>query len=300
MTTGSQRRLDSGAGRTPVTTSPLGRLQSRLLAILALVATLVVLFPFLWIVLSSFRDPQNFLTLDLGDALPTSVDLSSYRLALGRTDLFRWVGNSLLVAASTTVLSLLVSAPAAFALSRLDFRGKATLQWFNMTSYAVPSIIIVVPLFLILVRLGLNNSYAGLILVHATFTIPFSTWVLRDFYRSIPPDLEEAGYVDGAGLLRVLRYIILPLSVPGLLAAGAYAFILSWNDFLFALVIMDNAEAYTAPVGVHAYFTGRYLGESTWAQLMAAGSIVSLPSVILFGFFQRYLVSGFLRSGVKG
>ena len=287
--------------RRPIrTASSSRRRHSDALALLALFMTLAILFPFLWIVISSFRDPQNFLTLELRDALPRSVDLSSYRLALGRTDLFNWVGNSLLVAASTTVLSLLVSAPAAFALSRLDFRGKAAARWFSVISYAVPSIIIVVPLFLILVKLNLNNSYAGLILVHATFTIPFSTWVLRDFYRSIPPDLEEAGYVDGANLLQVLRYVVLPLSIPGLLAAGAYAFILSWNDFLFALVIMDEAAAYTAPVGVHAYFTGRFLGESTWAQLMAASSIVSLPSVLLFGFFQRYLVSGFLRSGVKG
>jgi len=276
------------------------RKQTVLFTSMALLAAFVILFPFLWIVVSSFRDPENFLTRDLREALPTSLNISSYRLALDRTALFRWVGNSLLVAVSTTILSLLVSAPAAFALSRLRFRGKSMFAWFSIVSYAIPSIIIVVPLFMTLVRMGLNNSYCGLILVHATFTIPFCTWVLRDFYGSIPPDLEEAGYVDGASLLRVLRYIILPLSVPGLLAAGVYAFILSWNDFLFALVIMDSADKYTSPVGVNAYFTGTSLVESTWAQLMAATSIVSLPSAIVFGFFQRYLVSGFLQGGVKG
>ena len=170
-----------------------------MLAFLALVMTLAILFPFLWIVLSSFRDPQNFLTLDLRDALPRSLDLSSYRLALGRTNLFRWVANSLLVAASTTMLSLLVSAPAAFALSRLEFRGQAAVQWFSMISYAVPSIIIVVPLFLILVKLGLNNSYAGLILVHATFTIPFSNLGPA---RLLPVDSARPG---GGGLRRRSR-----------------------------------------------------------------------------------------------
>ena len=193
MGTGIRGVLGSGAGRTIPAASAAPASRSRMLAFLALVMTLAILFPFLWIVLSSFRDPQNFLTLDLRDALPRSLDLSSYRLALGRTDLFSWVANSLLVAASTTVLSLLVSAPAAFALSRLEFRGKAAVQWFSMISYAVPSIIIVVPLFLILVKLSLNNSFAGLILVHATFTIPFSTWVLRDFYR-------HSGRPGGGGL----------------------------------------------------------------------------------------------------
>jgi N,N'-diacetylchitobiose transport system permease protein len=124
--------------------------------------------------------------------------------------------------------------------------------------------------------------------------------VLTDFYRSLPVDLESAGYVDGASLWRVLRHIVLPLSVPGLLAAGAYAFILSWNDFLFALVIMNSDAHFTAPVGIRAFFTGNGLTSETWAELMAASVLVTLPSVMLFSFFQRYIRSGFLAGAIKG
>jgi multiple sugar transport system permease protein len=276
------------------------QIKAVVLTLLAVFAVLVITFPFIWILLSSFRDVENFLSLDLRDALPKTLDFTSYRMALRRSDLFRWMGNSLFVAVLTTCLSLLVSAPAAFALTRLRFRGRGVGSTILVLSYAIPSIMLAVPLFVVLVKLRLNNSLIGLILVHATFTLPFASWVLQDFYHSIPTDLEEAGYIDGASLLRVLWYIILPLSIPGLLAAGAYSFILSWNEFLFALVLLNSGDSFTAPVGVHAYFTGRNITEAVWAQLMAAAVLVSLPSVILFAFFQRYLVSGFLRGAVKG
>jgi multiple sugar transport system permease protein len=271
-----------------------------ILTFVAYLAAFLILFPVLWIILASFRDPDNFLSLNVWDNLPRTFSLDSYRMALGRSDLLRWIGNSLFVATSTAVVSLLVSAPAAYAIARLRFRGKSVFDLSTLVSYAIPSILIVVPMYVLLVRLGLYNSYLGLITVHATFTIPFSTWVLRDFFRSIPPDLEEAGFVDGASIPRVLRYIVLPLSIPGLLAAAAYSFILSWNDLLFALVIMGDTKSYTASVGVLSYFTGTNITQSTWAQLMAASALVCLPSAILFGFFQRYLVSGFLSGAVKG
>ena len=266
----------------------------------AWLVVLVVIFPFLWIVLSSFRDPNEFLSLDIEDALPRSIDLSSYEMALRRADLFRWMGTSFVVAMSTTVLSVAVAAPMAFALARLRFRGHRTASWMLVLHYAVPSVTLVVPLFVLLIALGQYNSLPALILVHSSLTIPFCTWVLRDFYQSIPPEIEEAGYVDGAGLVAVLRRIVLPLSVPALLAAGAYAFILSWNDFLFAFILVATQDNFTAPVGIHAFFTGRNIEQSLWAQLMAASTLVSLPSAILFAVFQRYLVSGFLSGAVRG
>ena len=271
-----------------------------ILTLVAMVAILIITFPFIWILLSSIRGVDNFLSLDLRDALPRTLDFTSYRQALQRSNLFRWLGNSLFVAILTTCLSLFVSAPAAFALTRLRFRGQGLGSAMLVLSYAVPSIMLAIPLSVLLVTLRMNNSFVGLILVHATFTIPFTSWVLQDFYRSIPTDLEEAGYIDGASLLRVLWHIVLPLSVPGLLAAGAYSFILSWNEFLFALILLNSADSFTAPVGVHAYFTGRNATEEIWAQLMAASVFVSLPSVLLFAFFQRYLIAGFLKGAVKG
>jgi multiple sugar transport system permease protein len=221
-------------------------------------------------------------------------------MALRRADLFRWMATSFVVAASTTLLSVAVSAPLAFALARLRFRGHRTASSMLVVHYAVPSVTLVVPLFVLLIALGQYNSLPALILVHSSLTIPFCTWVLRDFYDSIPLEIEEAGYVDGAGLADVLRHIVLPLSVPALLAAGAYAFILSWNDFLFAFILIATQDNFTAPVGIHAFFTGRNIEQSLWAQLMAASTLVSLPSALLFVVFQRYLVSGFLSGAVRG
>ncbi len=274
--------------------------KAALFTVLAALAVLVIIFPFLWIMLSSIRGVDHFLSLHLADQFPKQLDFSSYRGAFRRSDILRWMGNSLFVAIATTLLSQLVSAPAAFALTRLRFSGRQLGSTVLVLSYAVPSIMLAVPLFVLLVKLHFNNSLLGLILVHTTFTIPFTSWVLQDFYRSIPVDLEEAGYVDGASLLRVLWHIVLPLSVPGLLAAGAYAFILSWNEFLFALILLNTTKSFTAPLGVHAYFTGQNATNEVWAQLMAASVMVSLPSVMLFAFFQRYLVAGFLRGAVKG
>ena len=271
-----------------------------LYTLLGIIVMLVVVFPFLWIALSSLRGVEDFFSLDLADALPKTLDLTSYELAFGRSQLTRWVGNSLVIASGTTLLSLAVSAPAAFAIARLRFRGRNAGAVVLISSYAIPSIMLAVPVFVLLTTLRLTNSYFALILLHATFTIPFTTWVLQDFYHSIPADLEEAGYIDGASLRRVLWHIILPLSVPGLLAAGAYSFILSWTEFLFAFLLVQSSDAFTAPVGVHAYFTGRNATESVMAQLMAASVVVSLPSVVIFAYFQRYLVSGFLKGAVKG
>jgi multiple sugar transport system permease protein len=276
------------------------RLRTALLTVVAVVIVFVIVFPFLWILLSSFRDPAHFLSLKLSEAIPSSFHLGSYRLVLDRTELLHWIGNSLIVAVCTTALSLLICAPAAFALARVRFRGRGGASLFLVVSYAVPSITLAVPLFVVLVKLHLNDTFYGLIIVHSSFTIPFVTWVLTDFYRSLPVDLESAGYVDGASLWRVLRHIVLPLSVPGLLAAGAYAFILSWNDFLFALVIMNSNAHFTAPVGIRAFFTGNGLTNETWAELMAASVLVTLPSVMLFSFFQRYIRSGFLAGAIKG
>ena len=268
--------------------------------LLGLFAMLAIVFPFLWIVLSSLRGVENFFSLELSEAFPKTLDWTSYELAFGRSQLTRWVGNSLVIASGTTLLSLSVSAPAAFAIARLRFKGRNAGAVVLISSYAIPSIMLAVPVFVLLTTLRLTNSYFALILLHATFTIPFTTWVLQDFYHSIPPDLEEAGYIDGASLRRVLWHIILPLSVPGLLAAGAYSFILSWTEFLFAFLLVQSSDAFTAPVGVHAYFTGRNATESVMAQLMAASVVVSLPSVVIFAWFQRYLVSGFLKGAVKG
>jgi multiple sugar transport system permease protein len=284
----------------PAPPSYRDRLRTIVLTVVAALVVFVIVFPFLWILISSFKDPENFLSVRLGDAVPHSFHVGSYRLALGRTSLLHWIWNSFLVATITTLISLLVCAPAAYALARLRFRGTGIASTFLVLCYAVPSITLVVPMFVVLVKLHLNDTYVGLILVHASFTIPFATWVLTEFYRSIPVDIEAAGYVDGASIARVLWHIVLPLSVPGLLAAGAYAFILSWNDFLFALVIMNSNAHYTAPVGIHAYFTGQNITQEVWAELMAASVLVTVPSVILFGYFQRYIAAGYLSGAVKG
>jgi multiple sugar transport system permease protein len=260
----------------------------------------VVVFPLLWMVVSSFRSPQGFMTTELSRSFPGSLDLSTYRLAFSRTELPTWLVNSLVVSLTTTLAAVVVAVPYAYALSRLQFRGKRLANLSLALAYSVPSVTIAIPLVVILSKLSLVNSLLGLILVHMTFAIPFATWVLRSSVTEIPSEIEEAARVDGASTLQLLIRIVIPLLVPGILAAGSYAFILSWNDFLFSLILISDPELFTIPVGVRAYFTGSNATESTWAQLMAASVVVSLPAAMLFGIFQRFLTSGFLSGSVKG
>lgn len=254
-----------------------------------------ILFPLYWAVLSSFTPEAR---LFAAPALaPRRLVLDHYRALFGARSFWTPVRNSLVVAGTTTILSVTFGAVCAYALARLRFRGKAVLLAFVLAVSMFPQISIVSPLYVLLRELRLLNTYPGLVLPYLTFAMPLTIWLLVGFFRQLPGELEEAGQMDGAGRLRTLWEIILPLSWPGLATTAILTFLYSWNEFLFALSFTLGPERYTVPVAI-TLFRGQY--EVPWGQILAAAVVATVPVAAIVLVAQRSIVAGLTSGAVKG
>jgi multiple sugar transport system permease protein len=265
---------------------------------LALAGYIVFLgFPLLWLVSASLKSSAelNSLTVSL---LPGEWRWDNYTQALARQGLVRSAGNSLLVALASTGLVILIALPASYVLARLRGAVRAAGVGWILVSQVFPVILIILPLFLILRTLGLTDSLGGLILVHTTYTLPFALWMLQGYVSAIPVDLEEAGSVDGAGRLDVLRLVVLPLLVPGVAATAMFAFVSSWNEFFFALVLLQSPENYTLPITLKMFIGGE--GKVALGPLAAGSVLAAVPSIVFFSLMQRKLTGGLMAGAVKG
>lgn len=270
----------------------------RPLQYLALACYLVFLgFPLLWLVSASVKSSAELNSLDVS-LIPREWTFSNFTEALERQNLIGSATNSFIVAISTMVLTVLISMPAAYALAR--FRGKlrAVGTGWILLSQVFPTILLILPLFLILRTLLLNDTLFGLILVYVTFTMPFSLWMLQGYVAAIPRDLEEAGAMDGAGRLTVLRQIVFPLLMPGIVATAMFTFVAAWNEFFLALVLIQSPELMTLPLTLR-----NFIGVAGTVDLgpLAAGSVLAtVPSLVVFGLLQKKLTGGLLAGAVKG
>ena len=258
---------------------------------------LVLLFPFYWMAITTFK-PNNEL-YNYKDHNPfwiTSPTLQNVKKLLWDTDYPQWLLTTMGIAAAATAISILASVLAAYAIQRLRFRGS---QWVGLAiylAYLVPPSILFIPLATMVFKLGLFDSPLALILTYPTFLIPFCTWLLIGYFKSIPYELEECALIDGATRLQILRRITLPLAVPGLISAGIFAFTLSWNEFIYALAFIQSSEKKTVPVAV---LTQLVQGDDyQWGALMAGALFGSLPVALLYSFFVEYYVSS-LTGAVK-
>jgi multiple sugar transport system permease protein len=215
--------------------------------------------------------------------------LENIRKLLFDTDYPSWVWNTLVITATATFLSIFCAVCAAYAIERLRFRGARYVGMAIFLGYLVPPSILFIPLYTMLSTMGLIDSPLALILTYPTFLIPFCTWLLMGYFRSIPYELEECALIDGATRLQILTKIVLPLAVPGLISAGIFAFTLSWNEYLYALVFINSAENKTAPVGVVTELIEADVYH--WGSLMAGALLGSLPVAILYSFFVEHYVS---------
>ena len=275
-----------------------GRTFTRPLQYLALLGYMVFLgFPLLFLLSTSLKTPQELQSAD-PSLLPGNPDWANFGDAIEKANLMRAAGNSLYVAALTTVLVTVISLPAAYALARFrtKLRGVATI-WI-LLSQVFPFILIVIPVFLVLKQVGLVNNPLGLVLVYTVWCLPFALWMLRGYVAAIPVDLEEAGAIDGAGRLRVLRSIVLPLLAPGLVATSLFTFISSWNEFFFALVLIQDPGLQTLPLTLARFFGAE--GQVQLGQLAAASLLATIPSLVFFLIIQRRLTSGLMSGAVKG
>lgn len=271
---------------------------TRLLQYVAVVCYLVFLgFPLLWLVSSSLKSPQEFASIT-PTLLPKNVDFSNYTDALAEQGLIRSMGNSLQISVLSTILVLVVSLPAAYALARFRSRLRPITNGWILVSQVFPVILIVIPLFMILRPLQLTNTIPGVVIVYMVWSMPFALWMLQGYVAAVPRELEEAASVDGAGRLRTIVSIVMPLLRPGLIATAMFTFISAWNEFFFALVLLQDPQLKTLPL-VLARFVGAE-GQVQFGPLAAASVLATVPSLVFFAFLQRRLTSGLLSGAVKG
>jgi multiple sugar transport system permease protein len=280
--------------------SPVYRTRAfaRPLQYLALLGYVLFLgFPLLFLLSTSLKTPQELQSPD-PSFFPSSPTWSNFGDAISKANLVTAAGNSLYVATLTTVIVTVISLPAAYALARFRTRLRGIATGWILLSQVFPFILIVIPVFLVLKQVGLVNNPLGLVLVYTVWCLPFALWMLRGYVAAIPVDLEEAGAIDGAGRLRVLRSIVLPLLAPGLVATSLFTFISSWNEFFFALVLIQDPGNQTLPLTL-ARFVGAE-GQVQLGQLAAASLMATIPSLVFFLIIQRRLTSGLMSGAVKG
>jgi multiple sugar transport system permease protein len=250
----------------------------------------VLLFPFYWMTMTSFKPDGELLSRDANPFWIVHPTLAHFEKLLLHTSYPEWMWNTIIVSVVATITSLVASVLAAYAIERLRFRGAKGVGMAIFLAYLVPPSILFIPLAAIVFQLGLFDTRWALILTYPTFLIPFCTWLLMGYFRSIPYELEECALIDGATRWQILTKIILPLAVPGLISAGIFAFTLSWNEFIYALTFISSSETKTVPVGV---VTELVEGDVYhWGALMAGALLGSLPVAVLYSFFVEYYVAG--------
>jgi len=263
---------------------------------LLVVVTGLLLFPFYWTLLTSLQ-PRGAIYTTHPSLLPEAFRWQSYLEIFQLRPFDLWLQNSFLIAAGTTAFSMVLAIPAAYSLARFVYRGKRTLGMVVLVTQMLPASLIVIPMYIAFLRFGLLESKIGVILAHASMTLPYTIWMLRGFFETIPMEVLEAALVDGCSRLRAMVRISLPLAVPGIVGAGLYVFETSWNEYLFARTFISRGENMVVSVGISTF-----IGEYTvfWHQIMAAAVISALPAFIIFFVFQRFLVQGLSSGAVKG
>ncbi|MCX4642418.1 carbohydrate ABC transporter permease [Streptomyces sp. NPDC056121] len=264
---------------------------------LALLAYLVFLaFPFLWLISTAFKPPRELASLH-PTWIPKDPTLANFRQAFDEQPLLRAAANSVLVAVCAALIAVVIATPMAYVMARhRSALSRAATGWV-VVSQAFPFVLLIIPLFLILKNLHLINSLPGLTMVYVVWSLPFALWMLVGYVRAVPPELEEAAAVDGAGKLRTLVSVTAPLLAPGLVATALFAFITAWNEFFFALVLMKTPERQTLPV-ILTHFLGAE-GVADLGPLAAAAFLATLPSLVIFALIQRRLTGGMLTGAVK-
>jgi multiple sugar transport system permease protein len=264
------------------------------------VMLLFTLLPMIWMLLTSFK--SGFAALQFPPQWwPKEPTLASYRKLLDPTnsvgqDFLRFFWNSLFVSTMSTILSVIVAVPAAYAFSRFDFPGRKFLFFSVLLRNMFPAVVFLVPLFILMRLLGLVNTHGSLILTYLTFGLPLAIWLLKGFYDNIPYQLEQAARIDGASRFQAFLLIIMPLSIPGIIATAIYSFIGAWNEYIFAYTFINRNERLTLPIGIQRFFSE---SSSDFPGLMAASFMMSVPVVVLFLMLQRYFVRALTEGAVK-
>lgn len=255
----------------------------------------IVVVPFLWIFLASFRPNSDLITRTPSLGLD-NLSLANYQNLQQAAQYFTYLTNSAVVSVSSTILSIALAMLAAYSVYRTRYPGRRTLYLALIVTYVFPGVVLLIPLYQLMGALGLIDNLLSLVIVNVTFTAPFSVWLMRGFFGAIPAGIEEAAAVDGAGRMRILLSIVLPLTAPGVAAAAIFSFVWSWTEYMFASAFIVDEANKTLPVGLGA-FIAQY--NIDWGILAAAAVATALPVVVVFAFIGRYFIEGLTTGAEK-
>lgn len=258
---------------------------------------LLIVFPLLWMLLTSFKPEDEVFSVPV-KLLPEEWTIEYYRILIEETAFPTYFLNSFVVSTATTLLVVAVATIGAYSIVRFSYRGRAFIASGILLSYLLPSVVLIIPLYMMMVEIGLANSLASLVLAYASFALPFALWLLRSFMAAIPEDLESAAMIDGASRLEAFVDVVLPQALPGIISTMLFTFILAWNEYLFALVLVNADAVRPLTTGVMTMLVSGFNIE--WSLLMAASVLMSLPLIVILAFLQSYLVRGFGAGAVKG
>jgi len=266
-----------------------------LLYILMSTVCVAIVFPFYWMAMSSlqsekiFGETQSLLTVDLNP--------ESYRIIFADYPLSNWLANGSMVAVATAFFSICISCFAAYSLSRFNYRGKLVFSTLLLGTQMIPVVLLVIPLYIIFRDMGLLNNLLGLVVAYITFSVPLCTMLLKSFFDTVSVEIEEAALIDGCSRIGTFLRVTLPISLPGLAVTSLFAFLLAWNEYVFAATFLTSKIKYTTSIGLFS-FIGQYTIE--WSNIMAAAAIVTIPTFVVFAFIQKGLIKGLGTGALKG
>ncbi len=262
----------------------------------ALLLALQASFPFFWMASTSFKPPSEVFAQP-PSFIPHQVTWDNFKRLFTSTHFLIYFRNSILVSGCTVLLTMIVSAIGAYSLTRYQYPGREKIAGLILCTYMFAPIMIVIPFFILAKKIGIENTHFALVLAFTSFCLPFTLWLMRAFFKTIPIQLEEAALVDGADRIRAVIHVVLPLALPGIIATSIFTFILAWNDYIFTRILITSDELKTLPVGVQDLFHSALID---WGLIMSAGMMITIPALLFFVTIQRYLIRGWGAGAVKG
>ncbi len=262
----------------------------------AAILTVATAFPFFWMISTSFK-PLQEIFISPPNFLPNDFTLANFERLFEQTRFLTYFKNSVFVSACTVLLTITIGCAGAYSLTRFKFYGREKIASLILFTYMFAPIMIVIPFYVLIKKLGLANTHIALILAYTAFCLPFSLWLLRAFFQSIPVALEQAALVDGAKRFQAVVYVILPLAFPGIIATSIFTFILAWNDYIFVRILITSDELKTLSVGIADLHNATVID---WGMIMSGSMLITVPVLIFFVFVQRYLIAGWGAGAIKG